>query len=437
MNEFIERILAMSPGEVLTLVGSVMRNPGSNPTAFALVLAAVTVVLLLVILALIMFLSSEQDESEIDEAEAAASDTDIGFADLDTAVAPVPVPIAPPEPIDEGERLGASRSKRIGSTIIWGALFLAVWVFAGAMTRVDSVCLSCHTPPGIHFAHSMEGVDDPHGGVACVSCHETSNVAASFTTAVPARIFHFAFGSIDSDWSRGYDPIVTNRSCLGCHERDVRETIVNEVRGIRTSHKEPLEASARCTDCHSPHLSTGIVDRFTVGMDPCIRCHDGEAAPSECSYCHTKDRGFISGSENPPEPRSHASIIRCDGCHTEADGCDACHGTKMPHTDLFKAMGHAREATEDLWYNNGQGCKKCHSDTRNPCFRCHRAPFPGHPAADMIESHKRVDPFNNSCDTCHGPQAIILGRNFCGNCHERWAASPAAPGPSSTIPGRR
>ena len=94
----------------------------------------------------------------------------------------------------------------------------------------------------------------------------------------------------------------------------------------------------------------------------------------------------------------------------------------MPHTVAFMGTGHARPAVEDLWYNGGRMCKRCHTATRRPCVACHKNPFTGHPPSYMIEGHKNANPYSNGCDACHSEMAWVNGRNFCGNCHPKWAA---------------
>lgn len=419
MNELFEQLLALSLTDTWALIGEVVRNPGSNPTAFAMVLGVATVILVLIVLLLILAIGGEGDDDE-DGSLPQSQDLARDIA-LEEALHDSPDASTPPV-VQRGvvETRPADPRKRLIWGLVWTVAFALVWVFAGYMTRLDSICLSCHPTAGIHGSYAMEGVPDPHATTDCVSCHETPNIVASVTTRVPARVMHFVTGATDSPWARGYDPIVTNRACLGCHAAGISGTLVNDVRGIRTSHEEPLAASARCTDCHAPQPETGVVDRYTVGMDPCLRCHDNVTVSAECSYCHLGDRGYAAATGNPVTPKAHTLPIRCEGCHTADDGCDSCHGIRMPHSDEFKMLDHARAAAEDLWFNGGQLCEQCHTATRNPCTKCHIGGFPHHPVSYMPRGHQSADPYANGCDNCHGSRAYIQGRNFCGVCHERW-----------------
>jgi hypothetical protein len=81
---------------------------------------------------------------------------------------------------------------------------------------------------------------------------------------------------------------------------------------------------------------------------------------------------------------------------------------------------HARAAVEDVWFNGGEMCRRCHSDTRNGCWQCHLGTFPAHPPGYMPKGHQSADPFSNGCDSCHWQMAWIRGRNFCGLCHPKW-----------------
>ncbi len=77
------------------------------------------------------------------------------------------------------------------------------------------------------------------------------------------------------------------------------------------------------------------------------------------------------------------------------------------------AVGHAREGVEDLWFNDGKTCAKCHYEGHNPCSSCHES-LPSHGKA-WIQAHKEGSP--DGC-TCHDKKAYIYGRNFCELCHD-------------------
>lgn len=404
-SDILKRLLELDLGEAWVFIVDVVRNPATNVTAFALILAAITVVMLVVVLLLLLVFMSGSDEDEDEEAREIAA----------TPVAPVVaaevVPLTP-------EQLRERRVKRTIASLVWLLIFGVVWVVGGTVSRANTLCLSCHAGTIHVLAAQEETKGDPHGEVACVSCHETPNIVASVTTAVPGRAMHFVGGFVRESYATGYGAPVANRSCAGCHEDILTGVFVNEERGVRVSHAEPLEARALCSDCHTPRPGTGVINRYTVGMDPCMRCHDQEVASAECSFCHTKDVGHAVQTAGTFKPQRHDQKIDCGGCHDQRT-CDACHGMRMPHSIDFMGAGHARAGVEDIWFNEGKLCSRCHTDTRRPCTKCHNT-MPSHGVDYMPEGHQSADPNNNGCDQCHGKNAWIVGRNYCGLCHPRY-----------------
>jgi hypothetical protein len=125
-------------------------------------------------------------------------------------------------------------------------------------------------------------------------------------------------------------------------------------------------------------------------MRLCLTCHDGEAAPSECSTCHLSDLGVL---------------------RTELDGRSlAPSGVVYGDAhDLAFALDHGAAASRDPAY-----CASCHRESF--CSDCHVGvikPMEFHPA-DYALLHavdgRRNDP---DCSTCHRQQS------FCVGCHER------------------
>jgi len=409
--DFISNILKVDWAQIQLLIVDSLRNPSQNPTAFALIIGAATIVLaLIIVLVVVVFMSAsddDEDEEEYDEPAPAADE-----------LAPEPVVLAADTRTPEQKMWW-----RVISGAIWAVLIVAVWVVAGYVSRDEVVCTSCHVDATVHAARSGNSLaeKDPHKSVQCVSCHETPNMLLSVTAALPGRTIHIVGGAVYPKVARGYGIPVTNRSCNGCHEAAIAETTVNPVRGLRMSHKEPLASNALCTDCHAKSAEGGVVDRYTVGMNQCIRCHDSEVAAAECSFCHTKDVAAATRTAGTFRARSHVAEMDCGSCHKDQSSCDECHGMRMPHSSVFMGPGHAREAVEDIWFNQGRLCKRCHTDTRRPCSQCHEGRFPGHPTTYMIEGHQSANPRSNGCGGCHDDLSWMTGRNFCGNCHPRYA----------------
>lgn len=403
----LDNLLQLDFREAWVFLGDVIRHPSNDPQAFALLLAAITVaVLLVVLIMLLVFMTTTNEERGRGvPGRGAGSSVDAG-----TGAAPSP------QQQTASEHEGARRAKRASVGLVWLLVALAVWITGGWVTSRDSVCVSCHLDDSAHAVRMEGGEDDPHADVACVGCHESPSLLARVTVAVPRRAVHFMGGFALEKLARGYGVPVAVKSCSECHKREISETVEDDGRGVRMSHAEPLDAKAYCNDCHALHPDTGIVDRFTVGMAPCLRCHDANQAPAECSYCHTKDVAYAMQSRGEIRPVSHVRQIDCGGCHSQAS-CDACHGLRMPHTPEFMGGAHAREAVEDIWHNGGRTCDRCHFEMHRPCTKCHVASFPGHAKETWPRDHAKADPRNNGCDSCHGKLAV-MDRNFCLVCHD-------------------
>lgn len=430
MNDFaFENLLKIDFNQAWLFITDTLRNPASNLIAFLLILSVLTIVMLLVIVALLwMFAGSSDDEDEYEDIDAESTET-LESPTPAGEVAPIaveeprleegwetPAPVVPVEPTLE--ELRALRRRRWISAVFWALAVVAVWVAGGWVTSTDRICLSCHTSEAVHAARQT-GHGDVHASVSCVSCHETASRAAALTVAVPGRAIHFLGGFAKPEMAEDYGTPVAVKNCLACHDRAIEKTVSNSDTGIRVSHKEPLAAGATCIDCHAMRLDLGTVDNVTVGMEPCLRCHDTKQASAECAYCHIGDVSRATASRSPIKAKRHDSELDCTGCHS-VKTCDACHGTRMPHSKDFMGSGHAREAVEDIWYNGGKTCKRCHTDTRRPCTKCHKGTFPSHGVPTFARDHQVSDPYGRGCDDCHGYLAWMRGRNMCANCHEEY-----------------
>jgi hypothetical protein len=199
----------------------------------------------------------------------------------------------------------------------------------------------------------------------------------------------------------------------------------NETRGLRVSHKEPLAAAATCIDCHT--LKAGMVGFHNAGMDPCLRCHDGEQASAECATCHDESAA-AARAHTTSFAAEQISELSCGGCHDEATECDGCHGgVRLPHSIEFKTYAHARAGAVNFWYEGGKTCGKCHTATRRPCQQCH---------GDMLGKGHGGEPWlatghetatAQACDTCHRQFAYSATRDFCEDVCHTPAAVAASP----------
>ena len=423
MSEVVDALLSLRLEDLFVLVGQVIDNPLANLEASLLLLIAVVVTTLLAIVIAILvigFHDADEDERNVGELHGRLDEGDSqSIADEVT------------EPIADGhlsranedpvcERLDRWWHAATTALFFLGALAFA-WLLAGVTTGSDAMCLSCHGADMPHVDRlSEQGSTDPHWQTGCVRCHEAGGWLAGVTLLVPVRAVHFAEGAVGLGDASGYGVPISARACLQCHRSDIQQVTANDARGIRMSHAEPLEAGALCMDCHELQRVTGVVGAYTIGMSPCLRCHDNQQASAECESCHFKDIGFAAHVNFDPRPNRLVPDTRCGSCHDQTQ-CDACHGIRMPHTPEFLSAGHPREATLDIWYNDGQTCKRCHTSTRNPCTSCHRKIGPGHPVSHWPSTHGLGGPDVGSTGcNCHSYLAPIRNRNFCGVCHEEY-----------------
>jgi hypothetical protein len=253
--------------------------------------------------------------------------------------------------------------------------------------------------------------------VDCIECHETGGPVAAATFGLVPRSLHIVMQMTGLKLRDGYAHTVSSAACLECHSTQMTHTLTVEAQGVRVSHKEPIAAGADCTDCH--RLTSGTVSNTTVGMTPCLTCHDGVKAKAQCTYCHTKDIATAARPNSGTKMVGQDLIATpdCYACH-QPQTCDACHGIRMPHTQEFMKHGHARIAAQDFWFGTGKLCFKCHTATRNPCTKCHLAAMPSHGAGlTWAKGHQYGDPVNCS-SSCHGYLTGHGSRSICAFCHD-------------------
>lgn len=332
------QVLARIP-ELLRTLPDVIRQPSSNPTVAALLLGMVLLLLLLLALAGALFW------------------------------------LRPRRPRDPETPSGPRRRHPLCWWVTVASisvlLLSGLYAVTAASTASDAVCLSCHAQDNPHSP-----APDPHAALGCVSCHEAGGALAGF----PARLQHVLAAGRD-----GYGTPVASSACADCHQTALGSGVGHDTEtGVSISHKEPLAAGAECVDCHV--LAGGSLTGKTVGMAPCLRCHDGKQAPATCSTCHTGDPSRAIRATVPLDgslARRLVPAISCVACHTNQRKCDSCHGLRLPHSASFQESGHALAAAKDLWDNGGATCGKCHTPQKNSCQTagCHASVFPQHGVA--------------------------------------------------------
>lgn len=401
-----------------TILG-IIRNPASNPAA-AVVLAAIAVVLLVMLGLAVMYFLINLGEEEEEEYVYVVRETGEPVAVTATGE-PVVAAAAGETPAQ-----GVVRARWVKdplrfhrSFVWWFAILVLLLVATGITTQSRVVCVSCHDNTAHVAATAEEGADeDPHGGTACVRCHEGGNLVASVTISVTPRIIHMVEAVRGMDSPGGFGA-ANSRACERCH-RDVRTRVTeNEFRALRMSHAEPLEAGAVCLDCHQLD-STGAISGSIGGMDSCLRCHDGTLADAACSTCHTGDVSravTVRSNRLGIEPRQLIAKPDCYSCHEPA-GCDSCHGVRLPHPQNY-VMSHMRDAAIDLWSpNRGSTCFSCHTAERRSCYaaNCHGEEMPFH-STDGSWRYEHRSAAETDCEGCHN--RLNLFPNTCAMCHAR------------------
>ena len=397
--ESLGQSLARLP-QVIQSIPDILRNPSANPLQAAILLTITVVVVLIILLSIILLFVRPAREEEYYE-EGAAAEPYYGEAGEEAA----------------GE---APQLPALGPLMTWSLvvlLFAAVWVAAGISTSSSDVCASCHTST----VHTKSNAEDPHAAVRCVDCHESGGPVARVTVNVFTRIQHIVLARADSPAALSYGTPVASDACVRCHRSQIVGTQTNRALGVRVSHSQPLAAGASCVDCHA--LQSGVVTASTIGMSPCLRCHDGKHAKSECSECHIGDPSRAIQPTVAVNSLATAQVPNpvCTGCHTDMTKCNACHGLSMPHSPQFMAYGHALVASQELWNTgNLNVCTKCHYPGHNYCIQpgCHTALFPAHGLVWKTMHGMTSWSGSNVRCACHNWNPYQHnGMNFCQICH--------------------
>jgi hypothetical protein len=396
-SEALFEDLASSIGRIpglLAAIPDMIREPSANPTQSLLVIAILVTLVLLILVSMVLLAMGPSRP-----ARSSLRPRGEGEAR----------PPARPRLLDRtGWRSPAMSRLLVASivVILVAGLLAVVGVTSGGRTA----CVSCH--PDSHGIAALG--TDPHRAVACVACHEAGgDVARTTINAVP-RFEHMVLGWLGDSGASGYGLPVASDSCRGCHGTRIAVVLTKSPRGLKMSHKEPLNAGAECVDCHQ--LEDGVIASATGGMAPCRRCHGTGSVFSACDRCHDGDPALAARTPDLTGTLTATALVenpRCDGCHVSQKTCDACHGIRMPHTGSFMVAGHARAAAIDIWDNGGRVCRKCHYKGHRPCSQCHAA-FPSHPASFRL-LHRSGDPITGC--TCHEWDPKARGMTFCQLCH--------------------
>ncbi len=399
--------------EALATLPDIIRQPAADP--FAAVLLVVLALLAFAIMAVLVLLAVQgtpvrrraagrleaEGESEAEVAELEPVRETQGARGRRRTRAPRPA----------RRRLAGRGVVLAGALVV--LMVASAWTVVGVATQRRVACESCHAED----PHMRGDEHDPHAVVSCVACHEYGTPLAFASVNTLERFAHMVSGRFEGWTIIGYGTAGSSTACVRCHADAIEGVQHNLELGIRMSHAEPLEAGAECVDCHA--LINGLISAHTIGMETCLRCHDGQEVSAECRYCHTADTAMAVRVDPPPEPVARRQLARpqCGSCHEDQSECDACHGIRMPHTGEFVVWAHARDGVIDLWENDGRTCATCHDDgDQTPCAECHE-PFLAH-GDRFRDQHGRGVSYSNPGCTCHDRMAHRIGRNFCELCHD-------------------
>lgn len=291
-------------------------------------------------------------------------------------------------------------------------------------------------------AASGFGLDAPHDGLECSSCHARAS-GQSFLEAYPGRAADQCASCHQDVHQQQFDhPKYQEQSCLACHDRD-RFAPHNFDLDAHASTRFELEQShmsLACEACHdaflpaltqpqalAPHADPCRIFRGTG--QACEACHEdahrgafsaleaelGHLPQGNCARCH--DAGKF---EQPIAAFEH---LRWTGFALElghaTESCEDCHARSA----LPDATGRRLGWVADLHPGDPAGCAGCHADVhagafagahlpaavagRIGCDRCHTvAEFQAlHQAFDhaawtgfaLEGAHQQA-----ACTTCHG-----------------------------------
>jgi nitrate/TMAO reductase-like tetraheme cytochrome c subunit len=281
------------------------------------------------------------------------------------------------------------------------------WGFHASST--PQFCRSCHEM-GYYY---QTWNSSSHHDINCENCHLGPNVASMIKTKVGAlkEIFvHTTQKPVEAQVPRTAE--IADAVCRKCHEPKQGELHYHLQ---RITHQEHLDRGMHCTECHSNVVHGGRTGfKNTPPMTGCMRCHDGEQAPNNCSVCHLK-LGEISPSVyNPEWVKTHRANLEdtgrenCKICHGE-QYCNSCHQTVPPHGSNWQLQHQKTERTEL------PKCATCHvprvgEDMALFCIDCHKSRS-AHGPQYVLTHPQDYQQRPQTCTLCHE-------QNFCTSCHQ-------------------
>jgi hypothetical protein len=192
--------------------------------------------------------------------------------------------------------------------------------------------------------------------------------------------------------------------------RSRHHTVHEDIYFSHSNHSGPQGLD--CKECHGDMARQKNLPPPVGTKTNCMNCHAERNAPLGCENCHKETRkDTMPPNHDAAWVRSHGGVVRaltggsqnrCELCHAQNSGCNACHHERQPddHTFYFRNRGHGIAASIDR-----SRCATCH--TSNSCDTCHQGTRP--------RSHNAgwAGPQQRHCVGCHLP----LQGETCSTCH--------------------
>ena len=250
-------------------------------------------------------------------------------------------------------------------------------------------------------------------GYHCNSCHTT---CGQCHVSQPASVG----GGLINGHVFNRTPSMS-RQCTACHGSRVKNEYTGAHEGL------PADVHLRsgrmvCTDCHTSGDMHGV-DHITVGEDGTLTStvahrYDGEQSPT-CVSCHADQVGI--GSGNPYHEEHGMELLSCQVCHSIAySNCTDCHLERSADD-----VPYFRLEEEDLGFYIGRNPLRTaerpyryvpvrHVPDYPELFALYGEDilnnFDARPTWTYATPHniQRNTPQTESCETCHGNDAVFL-----------------------------
>ncbi len=293
-----------------------------------------------------------------------------------------------------------------------------------------SNCTACHPAGDVQIQiPSFGSLTFSHGkhlGVyTCSDCHD--GIFKTSRDNPHYSMLQMEQGKSCGACHEGKTAFSVKGDCIKCHQvRDI--TLAGEA---LFSHKQHLDMSFACNDCHGKLFKTGnerhshIMAEMEQGKS-CGACHEGKTAFSvkgDCQKCHKglKEVSFKAFNARFSHTK-HVTLFKCAECHSSLfiGGTRSVRYT-MPQMEQGKSCGACHDGQTAFAVT--ANCDKCH--TGNPPD----VSFTIKDAGTVPFSHQRHRSLF-SCSDCHNKvlttgvaakrytMADMNKGKSCGSCHD-------------------